>query len=420
MEIEIPEFCLVILTGCSGSGKSTFAASHFLDTEIISSDRCRAMVCDDENDQNATRPAFEILFYIAERRLAAMKTTVIDATNLEEYSRQKLRVLAKQYHAQPIVIAITAPLEKLRSVLEARTDRNFPEEVLENQFNLMQRSMHRFAKEGFRVVHLLKREELKRVVITRRKMKPDWRDLTGSFDLIGDIHGCIHETKLLLEKLGYEPSFRNEKYRVKPPPGRKLFFLGDLVDRGPDSPQVLKLVMDLVDSGDAYCLQGNHEAKLLRKLNGAKVNPTHGMSATLKQLKGAKTTFLDRIRRFIESMESHYVLDEGKLVVAHAGMVESMQGKEGGAAHAFGLYGKSTGELDEKGLPIRLDWAMEYRGRAMVVYGHTPVEEAVGKNNTLCIDTGCVFGGKLTALSYPELKLTSVPAARVYYKIPQA
>jgi len=415
MEIEIPEFCLIMLVGCSGSGKTSFAARHFRETEIVSSDHCRALICDDENDQNVNEAAFELVHFIVERRLAARKLTVVDATSLEESSRQELRKLAKEHHAVVIAVVLTVCLKELKARLAARPDRHFPAEVLERQFKLMERSKHRLEKEGFRHVHLLEGNNIQTAVFSRRKMRPDWSHVPGPFDLIGDVHGCIHELKLLLAKLGYQLS-ESEPFEVVPPEGRHLFFLGDLVDRGPDSPQVLRVVMDLVKQGHAFCLMGNHEAKLLRKLSGHGVKPSHGLEITLQQLEGASSSFLERIRQFFESMESHYVLDEGRLVAAHAGMPENMQCRETGAVHAFGLYGKSSGKVDERGFPIRLDWASDYEGHALVVYGHTPVATAEWRHNTICIDTGCVFGGELTALRYPEMELVSVPAERIYYQ----
>jgi protein phosphatase len=124
--------------------------------------------------------------------------------------------------------------------------------------------------------------------------------------------------------------------------------------------------------------------------------------------------FCDGARNFLDKLVSHLWLDGGKLVVAHAGMKEEMQGGGSGALRGFALYGETTGETDEYGLPVRLNWAAEYRGRAMVVYGHTPTPVAEWINGTICNDTGCVFGGKLIALRYPERELVEVPAARVY------
>jgi protein phosphatase len=202
------------------------------------------------------------------------------------------------------------------------------------------------------------------------------------------------------------------------PEGRRAVFVGDLVDRGPDSPGVLRLVMDMVAAGAALCVQGNHEARLLKKLNGRDVKITHGLAQTLEQIDALsdneRAAFLAEARGFIDGLRSHFWLDDGRLVVAHAGLKEEMHGRGSGAVRSFALYGETTGETDEFGLPVRFDWAAQYRGRAAVVYGHVPTPEAEWVNRTICIDTGCVFGGKLTALRYPELELIEVPAARVH------
>src|SRR5690606_14118379 len=161
---------------------------------------------------------------------------------------------------------------------------------------------------------------------------------------------------------------------------------------------------------------GNHEIKLKRKLDGRDVRLTHGLAETMKQLESEPAEFIDEVKTFIDGLVSHYVLDDGKLVVAHAGMKEPFQGRASARVREFALYGESTGETDEYGLPVRYNWAADYRGRARVVYGHTPVPSAEWLNKTICIDTGCVFGGSLTALRYPENELVSVPAAKMYYE----
>jgi protein phosphatase len=154
----------------------------------------------------------------------------------------------------------------------------------------------------------------------------------------------------------------------------------------------------LVESGSAICVPGNHNMKLLRKLRGKNVQITHGLAESLAQLEAEPPEFREKVAEFIDGLVSHYVFDDGKLVVAHAGMKESMQGRGSGKVRDFALYGETTGETDEFGLPVRYPWADDYRGRAMVVYGHTPVPEPQWLNRTINIDTGCVFGGKLTAL----------------------
>ena len=205
-------------------------------------------------------------------------------------------------------------------------------------------------------------------------------------------------------------------FSVTHPGGRKAAFVGDLVDRGPGVAKVLRLVMTMVADGVALCVAGNHESKLARKLQGRNTQVTHGLAESLTQLDMESPAFRQQVVKFLDGLISHYVLDGGNLVVAHAGMKTEYQGRASARVRDFCLYGETTGETDEFGLPVRTDWAASYRGRAMVVYGHTPVTEPAWFNNTMNIDTGCVFGGKLTALRYPEKELVSVPAARVYYE----
>jgi protein phosphatase len=249
----------------------------------------------------------------------------------------------------------------------------------------------------------------------------------GPFDIIGDVHGCYDELCQLLVNLGYEiahdenadvaqPYVATKTCVVKAPQGRKAIFLGDLCDRGPKTPEVLKLVMSMVAAGTAFCLPGNHDVKLMKKLKGRDVKVTHGLAESLQQIESQCAEFKSQVIDFIDSRVSHYVLDQGNLVVAHAGMKEAYQGRHCGEVLSFALYGETNGESDQYGLPVRLNWAADYCGSAYVVYGHTPVADAKWVNRTICLDTGCVYGGRLTALRYPEKELVSVPAARVYYQ----
>ena len=175
--------------------------------------------------------------------------------------------------------------------------------------------------------------------------------------------------------------------------------------------------MDCVTAGKALCVPGNHDMKFMRAIWGKDVQIKHGRAESLEQFKAYEEHYrgFSRVAAdFINKLVSHYILDAGKLVVAHAGMKEEMQGRGSGAVREFALYGETTGETDEFGLPIRYNWAAEYRGEAIVVYGHTPVPQPEWLNRTINIDTGCVFGGKLTALRYPEKELVSVPAKHTY------
>lgn len=416
MTIRIPQLSLVALIGPSGSGKSTFARKHFLRSEVISSDACRALVADDENDQTATGDAFDVLYYIARKRLAAGRLTVIDATNVRPEDRRRLVELAREYHVLPAAIVFDLPERLCQERNAARPDRDFGPHVIRNQQQAMRKSLRGLEREGFRNLTVLKSaEDVEAATIERTKVWNDRRDEQGPFDLIGDVHGCREELVTLLEHLGYVVGGTREVPDVRAPEGRKAIFVGDLVDRGPDSPGVLRLVMHMVGNGTAMCVPGNHDVKLQRKLAGREVRVTHGLAETLEQLQSEPDQFKREVASFIDALVSHYVLDDGKLVVAHAGLKQELQGRTSGRVREFALYGETTGETDDFGLPIRYDWARDYRGPAMVVYGHTPVPEPEWINRTICIDTGCVFGGKLTALRYPEKELVSVPAAREYY-----
>ena len=226
------------------------------------------------------------------------------------------------------------------------------------------------------------------------------------YDLVGDVHGCASELGTLLDQLGWDG--------VTHPDDRTAVFVGDLVDRGPDTPGVLRRVMEMAEAGTALCVAGNHEAKLVRALRGAPVRTSHGLQESLDQLEREEASFRERVVDFLTALPHQLVLDEGRLVVAHAGLREDLHGQDSPRSRSFALYGDTTGQRDEHGLPVRLPWQRSYRGAAAVVYGHTPVREAVWVNNTLCLDTGVVFGGRLTALRYPEREIIDVPAERVW------
>ncbi len=419
MKLEIPEFTLVVLIGASGSGKSTFARKHFLATEVVSSDACRGIVSDDENDQAATNDAFAVLHTIVETRLKRRRLTVVDATNVQPEDRKGLVSLAKKWHTLPTAIVVNPGEDLCHARNKLRPDRDFGPHVVRNQTRALRRGLYSLKREGFGHIHILDSvEEIEAATIERVRLWTDKRDEGGPFDIIGDIHGCCDELEALLQKLGYAIT-RNEapagvRYEVTPPPGRKAVFVGDIVDRGPRVADCLRFVMDMVDAGHAHCVIGNHEVKVEKWLKGSDVKIAHGLNQTIAECEAAGEAFKARVKKFIGGLKSHYMLDGGRLAVAHAGIKEEMQNRASSAIRAFCMYGETTGETDEFGLPIRYNWAHDYRGVTRVIYGHTPVLDAEWLNNTLCIDTGCVFGGKLTALRYPEMELVSEPARAVH------
>jgi protein phosphatase len=409
--LEVPELALVVLIGASGSGKSTFARAHFLPTEVVSSDFCRGLVADDENDQSATKDAFELLHFIAGKRMGSGRLTVIDATSVKREDRAPLVALARKHHFLPVAIVFNLPERLCQDRNQDRPERDFGPHVVRNQTRELRRGLKRLNREGFRQVHVLgSPEEVEAATIERTRLWNNKKDEHGPFDIIGDVHGCFDELERLLVELGYE---QKDGFYAHPE-RRKAVFVGDLVDRGPRIVDSVRLVKAMVEAGSALCVPGNHDMKLVRKLRGRDVQVTHGLDRSLAELDKLSEVERDEIREFLYKLVSHYVFDDGRLVVAHAGMREEMQGRGSGKVRDFALYGETTGETDEFGLPVRWNWAAEYRGEAIVVYGHTPVPEPEWLNRTINIDTGCVFGGRLTALRYPEKELVSVPAAATY------
>lgn len=409
MRIEIPKLSLVILIGVSGSGKSTFAKKHFDRTEIISYDR-----------YDGTNPFIDqsALLGEVERRLTQGKLAVIDAAHVKKEDRKQLIALAEKHHVMVVGILFDLP-EEVCLKQSQWCQQEDGRDVIKRQKQQLQRDRNDIENEGFHYFYTFTSpKETSQVTIKRVPLKVDLREEKGPFDIIGDIHGCFFELRCLLEKLGYqiEQQSINEEisFQVKHPEGRKVVFLGDLVDRGPNSPLVLQLVMDMVASGNARCVMGNHDKRLLSKLEGRNVDLRHGLEQTLEQMKDWSAEWIEKVKRFLQQLAHHYVLDAGRLVVAHAGLIEPYHGRHSKAVRSFAIFGDQTGKRDQYGFPIRRNWAKHYRGEAMVVYGHTPVDQPVFQNRTVNIDTGCVFGGRLTAFRYPEYQCCSVLSKKRY------
>src|SRR5688500_6951603 len=350
MNISIPELSLVVLIGPSGCGKSTFARTHFLPTEVLSSDFCRGLVSNDENCQAATDDAFDLLHTIARKRLRRGLLTVVDATNVQREARKPLVELAREHHVIPVAIVLNLPERLCHERNASRPDRAFGPHVVRNQRSQLRRGLGDLKREGFRHVFILNSpEQIEAVTITRQPLWNDRRSETGPFDIIGDIHGCQDELLELLGRLGYEISGFGadagcQGVAARHPEGRKVVFLGDLVDRGPNVPGVLRLAIGMVRAGTALCVPGNHDVKLVRTLHGAQTQLKHGLAETMEQLGRETPEFRDEVAEFLDTLVSHYVLDGGKLVVAHAGLREEMHGRGSGRVREFALYGETTGE----------------------------------------------------------------------------
>ncbi len=414
IEIALPHLALLVLAGPSGSGKSTFAARHFQPTQIVSADAMRALISDDDSDQSVAGPAFELLHDLVGKRLAAGRLTVVDSTALRAQARRDLVRIGQRFHVPVILILLRAERTTCLNH-DAGRARQVGAAVIDQQLSLVEETLRRVTGEGFDRVYVLNPSDLTRVTFAYEPLPSDRSLLNGPFDIIGDIHGCADELRILLTRLGYAPDTAGV---WRHPQGRLFVSLGDLTDRGPDSVSVLRLLVAAVDAGAALYTPGNHCNKLMRYLLGHKVRIGHGLAETVAQLDALpaaeRHNLIRATTRMISDAPPYLVLDRGRLVIAHAGIKEWMVGQMSRRIRDFTLYGDVTGDLDAEGFPIRRDWATAYSGPYTVVYGHTVVAESRWVNSTLNIDQGCVFGGRLTCLRWPEQEIVQVPAARAY------
>ena len=243
-----------------------------------------------------------------------------------------------------------------------------------------------------------------------------------NYDIIGDVHGCLDELLELMEKLGYDCDGGHGRGE------RKLVFVGDLVDRGPSSDGVLELLMRLREQGRAIVLLGNHDEKLKRYLQGKQVRVGHMLAGTLAQLEPRGKAFMQQVCDFLSELPYRYA-DEDLLVVHGAvypgsATIGSLSfAEQSKRDREWALYGQVGGTDTISGYPIRLqDWARGYSGsHNTIVRGHSVVAEVetiVSPSGTRIynVDTGCSFGGYLSALRYPEHEVVQVKARKVYYE----
>ena len=371
MNIPVYDYTLILLMGVSRSGKTTFARKHFFDYEI------------NETDEPDLTKSLQVM----------------DGNWLDGDKRRE--VLRKAKYANYLRIGIVFDLDEETLFGHGIT----PDSKYRSEVQIANSLKRRLKEEGFDQTYFLNSdEEIDSVIVERRKPVFDRKQEKGPFDIIGDVHGCLPELEKLIRKLGYKKE--NDSYYH--PDNRKLVFVGDIVDRGPDSMGVLRLIMKLCSQNVALMVLGNHDDRLFRYLKGNKVEVKHGLETTAEELRSVSEEEKQDIMSFLENIPTYYVLDDGNLIAVHAGIKESYVGKYTKKIREFCLYGLTTGEISEIGIPVRLDWAKDYKGETLIVYGHTPRLAVYRQNNTICVDTGCVFMNRLSALRYPEMTVVDV------------
>ncbi len=423
--LTIPSPSLVVMMGAAGSGKSTFCRRNFLPRQIVSTDACRGTLAGDPADQSVGAAAFELAHRITDSRLRRRRLTVFDATSVDARARRPLLEIAARHDLPAVAIVLDLPTAQCLAGDRGRP-RRVGRAVIERQARRLRATLPRLRSEGFAAVRVIRSAlDTRRLRVAigspaRRPPRSPGRipEDGGPFDIIGDIHGCADELVRLLGRLGYRRPSPRAAFRH--PAGRRAVFVGDLVDRGPRVVQAVRIVMRMVAAGSARSVPGNHELEFLRCVQDGAGEPGAGTRLSIRQLRSlrpdARRRFIDQFRAFVSGLPAHLLLDRGRLAVAHAGIKHEFLGRDSRAARLFAIHGQTTGERDRYGLPVRVNWAAGYSGQALVVYGHTPVPEPEWIRNTVNIDTGCVYGGKLSALRYPEMTIVSVKARRAYYR----
>jgi protein phosphatase len=371
------------------------------------------LISDSPYNQAVSSDAFTLFHHIINQRLKHGRLTVADSTALTREARADLLALAHQHDFAAAILLFDTPLDLC---IERDQGRRHPvgPAVIRRQWEQLAHARAAIPHERFQHIYYLSPEDADAAAIKVTPLNVEHQEERGPFDIIGDVHGCWEELQELLAMLGWERDGRGYRH----PAGRKAIFVGDLADRGPNSVAVLRCVSAMVRAGQAMMVVGNHDHKLLRALRGNPVEIAKGLETTMGELDALppdeRESLIVDIRRLVETAPVYLILNGGRLVVAHAGIEEQMIGRLSRRIWRFCCFGAPTGEVTPEGLPVRRDWAAEYHGRPLVVYGHTPAPELRFFHNTIDIDQGCVHGGALAALRYPEMTVVQVPAHRLY------
>lgn len=400
--IYIPDRSLILPVGVAGSGKTTTAEKLFGSHALVSSDHCRELVCGDETDQTHNRDAFALFHTILDMRTRIGVLTVADATNLRPSSRETIRNIAKGHGRPVFYMVMDVSLEEALRRNAARS-RQVPEHAIRRHHELFLQQQALLSKE-VPSSHIIRIPEtgslaaMSQVRVGEPIIDVDDREVW----VIGDVHGCYQELMELLARI---------------PSDALIVFAGDFVDRGPYPEKVLRLVRRLILDGRALAVMGNHDWKAYRKIVlGRNVTVNNGLEETIKLVAIKDAEYIKTLPHQVHIQNVH----GQNLVVAHAGVRFSDVGKSNKAVEAHCLYGETDGTRNpDTGFPVRTyGWADTWTDpNYTCVFGHTPVEEVqyLGPTkNCVNVDTGCAFGGKLTAYNPFTGETMQVNARRAY------
>jgi len=404
--MKLSQRTMILMCGPIGSGKSTFASKWF-GTHVVSADSIREMISGDAGNQDVSREAFDILYTLVETKMRHDFPVIIDNLNHTPRSRRDWFKLADKHGYKKVVVLFDHVDIDVCQSQNAYRPRVVRADVVKKSFDIFQEGLKFLAEDDINVI-ISAKDVVEPFTFESNSVATVDTSISQAV-IVGDVHGCLPELMALVEKL-----------RVDGLGDRKIIFVGDFADRGPSNAGALDYIMNLCDTGQAMAVRGNHDDKLLRYLRGNNVKLAHGIFETVQQIEARTDVveFKSRLLKFLSDLPLYLVLDGGKLVVSHAGIEDSMIGKDQhGAIRTFCLFGKITGKKDANGFPERLDWGASRvvdENSPWIVYGHTAKDEPYIINKTACVDTSCCFGGKLTGFIYPEATTVSVNAYAKY------
>jgi protein phosphatase len=433
---------LVVLMGIAGVGKSTWARKRYNGEQLCSPDAMRKLVSDSEFHQGASTQAGHMVQEQARMRIELGKRAVIDGAHVSNTQRLVWLKFARELNVPTLLVWFDIGIEESLERQSKREERQVPRDILERQSREMGlRVEQRLLGEGWgAILHVKPEHEAGQAAVVRAYVPKVYQVLPcggarivskAGYDIIGDVHGCRRELDALLEKLGWESDGPDSYQPCEP--GRVVVFVGDLTDRGPDSVGVLRLVTTMWKKGRAYLVRGNHDDKLMRYFKGNNIKIDDHLQTTVDECEALEDA--DRVALIHQSLElleqaPHWALiglsdrsfcgTMAEVVVAHAAWKPSLMMSRQDKVTWFCLYGPSSGKLDSHGYPERLDWRTRYPAQApRCITGHTPFSgEPQWHGRTLCLDTACVFGERLTAWKWPEQQLVSTPAMHSYSEHP--
>lgn len=403
MTFSFPQFGALAILAPSAFPVADWARRHFPAHELLDPADCQALL--GTTEPHPSTDAYTLAAQAFEMRVKAGRATVFLRAPLEQTARNFLRSASRKANAKLYYLSIDLPEADLRTLVPAYDREAWAREAAQIAQNLLF-----LDKEGIAGhLSITRIADLEALEFSRPPLPCDRRSLSGPFDLIGSVHGCLAELRALLGELGYvsDPATQLPRH----PKGRIPVFLGDDGAQGPHGLACLQLIQAMCDAGLAYAVIGNQDRRLLEVL---RESPEADPDALAPWWAAASPEDRQAILAWTAQVPSHLVLDGGRLVAVHGGIRPDMIGRDTPPITAFCTYGSTPGEHALVQSRALADWAAELPEGVTVVFSHQPVVDVQDAGSHVAIDTACLYGGRLSAFRYPERSVVSVPAAKAY------